>query len=79
MTGNNFVKKNWFYLIVSVFIILNIIFFISNNINKKTKASTTTQQDSNQQIQARNPVENSDFYNRPCPELSLTSIDGDVI
>ena len=76
---NRFIKKNWFYILISVFIIVNIIIFINNNLNKKVKASTSTQQDLSRQILAKNPVENSDFYNRSCPELSLTSIEGEVI
>lgn len=76
---NKFVKNNWFYLLVGVFIVVNIIFFINNNLNKKVRASSSTQQDLSQPILARNPVEDSDFYNRPCPEISLTSIDGEVI
>jgi len=76
---NKFIRKNWFYLLISVFIVVNIIFFVNNNLNKKAKAESSTQQESSQQIQAIIPVENSDFYNRPCPELSLTSIDGEQI
>ncbi len=76
---NKFVKKNWFSLLISVFIVFNIFFFINNNLNKKARAVSSTQQDLSQQILAKNPVENSNFYNRPCPELSLTSIDGEVI
>lgn len=76
---NKLVKNNWFYILAIVFIVFNIFFFINNNLNKKTRASSSTQQDLSQQLMTRNLVENSDFYNRPCPELSLTSIDGEVI
>ncbi|MFC2161684.1 TlpA family protein disulfide reductase [Acidobacteriota bacterium] len=76
---NKFIRKNWVYLLISVFIFVNIIFFVNNNLNKKDKAESLIQQESSQQIQAIIPVENTDFYNRPCPELSLTSIDGEQI
>ena len=76
---NKFIRKKWFYLLISVFIFVNIVFFINNNFFKKTDTSVSPQQNLNPQISEMNQDDSSDFYNRPCPELSLTSIDGEVI
>jgi len=76
---NKFVKKNWFYILISIFICINIIFFIYNNSKNKDKTLSSIQQSSGQQALPLNVAENSEFYSRPCPELLLDTIEGEII
>lgn len=75
---NKFLKKNWFYVLIGIFIIINTIFLFNNFVISRNQKSFNQQSIADKTI-ARSQIESSDFYNQPCPEISLTSIDGENI
>jgi hypothetical protein len=73
-----FFKKNWFYVFIGIFIIINTVFLFNNFIISRNQKTFNQQFIADGTI-AGSQIESSNLYNQPCPEISLISINNENI
>jgi len=83
---NNFIRKNWFLLLLSLFVVVNVVLVLYNLVITKQKKNEYQElineikqdnQTSNIKPSAPNTYMNS--YDLPCPEISEYSVSGEKI
>lgn len=77
---NKFLKKNWFNILIGIIIVINVIFVIYNFVILKGRKESNPQFPEEAFARSQiDRIERSEFYDTPCPEITLTSINGRII
>jgi|GEM_PF-2004317 len=73
---NKLLEKRWLNIFIGIFIIVNAIFVIYNFVILKGQKASNPESLEEKLIQSQiDRIKRSEFYNAPCPEIILTSIE----